>query len=217
MGYTDWPECHVPHTGEGREAAAYLSYIVDYYDSLPKYNIFIHGGPDQWHNDVMGPQTDLVLSAIRYDAVDRLGYMNLRCTFDPGCPVGVHPHAPTQIDIDGDDTRARYVDIYSHLFNVTAPEVPEQIGYICCAQFVVTREQIQKRPRSDYMRMLKWLAEYPEDDSHSKGWVFETIWHIVFSQDAILCPRYEQCRCDVYGWCGPLPSGEMMKALGSRG
>jgi hypothetical protein len=27
------------------------------------------------------------------------------------------------------------------------------------------------------------------------------------------CPRFEQCRCDVYGWCGPLPSGESLQAV----
>ena len=27
------------------------------------------------------------------------------------------------------------------------------------------------------------------------------------------CPRFEQCRCDVYGWCGPLPSGESFQAV----
>lgn len=27
------------------------------------------------------------------------------------------------------------------------------------------------------------------------------------------CPRFEQCRCDVYGWCGPLPSGEVLEAI----
>lgn len=27
------------------------------------------------------------------------------------------------------------------------------------------------------------------------------------------CPRYEQCRCDTYGWCGPLPSGEVLQPV----
>ena len=25
------------------------------------------------------------------------------------------------------------------------------------------------------------------------------------------CPNYEQCRCDLYGWCGPLASGETLR------
>lgn len=33
----------------------------------------------------------------------------------------------------------------------------------------------------------------------------------------ISCPRYEQCRCDVYGWCGPLKSGETLQAVTVKG
>ncbi|OJJ64598.1 hypothetical protein ASPSYDRAFT_75173 [Aspergillus sydowii CBS 593.65] len=203
-----------PHTTRGREAAAYLSYVVDHYDNLPPYSIFIHSNLEQWHNDLFGFEMPATLRNVRLDAVDAMGYVNLRCKHDPGCPTSVHPWNPTQIDIDGNDIRAFFPEVYKIIFNVGDKKVPEHIGNVCCGQFAVSRERILQRPRSDYERMLKWAAETQRTDSFGVGWVYEKIWHIIFGMEEIYCPRYEQCRCDVYGWCGPLAdTGETLQAV----
>ncbi|KAB8238027.1 DUF3431 domain-containing protein [Aspergillus alliaceus] len=214
------PYLLIPHTTRGRESTAYLSYIVDYYDQLPKYSIFIHSGVDQWHNDLFGPRTSSALPHLRLEAVDAQGYVNLRCEHNPGCPTSVNPWEPTQIDIEKDDIRAFFPQVYETLFNVGSEKVPQHIGNVCCGQFAVSRERILERPRQDYERMLKWAGETELTDSFGVGWVFEKVWHIIFGMDVIYCPRYEQCRCDTYGWCGPLPSGETLQAVrapGSKG
>jgi len=36
---------------KGRESAAYLSYIIDNYNDLPHYMVFIHALRYQWHNE----------------------------------------------------------------------------------------------------------------------------------------------------------------------
>lgn len=174
-------ECHLPHTKEGREAAAYLSYILDYYDVLPKYSFFIHGGGEHWHNDVVGPWTWKTLEALRYEAVDEVGYLNLRCQHNPGCPFFLKPHEELAKG-DTEDIRGRYVDTYQQLFNATVADVPDVIGAVCCAQFVVTRDTIRQRSRSDYQRMLQWLVDDDFHNSHDKGWIFETLWHHVFGK-----------------------------------
>ncbi|KAB8275520.1 hypothetical protein BDV30DRAFT_224958 [Aspergillus minisclerotigenes] len=207
------PYLLVPATTRGREATAYLSYIVDFYDQLPKYTIFIHSNVDQWHNDLFGPRTSSVLPHLRLEAVDAQGYVNLRCEHNPGCPTSVNPWEPTQIDIEKDDIRAFFPQVYETLFNVGPEKVPQHIGNVCCGQFAVSRERILQRPRHDYERMLKWAAETELTDSFGVGWVFEKVWHVVFGMEDIYCPRYEQCRCDAYGWCGPLPSGETLQAV----
>ncbi|KAI9036627.1 DUF3431 domain-containing protein [Aspergillus affinis] len=209
------PEPHliVPRTTRGREAAAYLSFVVDYYDHLPDYTIFIHSNRDQWHNDLFGSRTSSALRHLRLEAVDAQGYVNLRCEHDPGCPTNVHPWSPTQIDIDKNDIRAFFPQVYQTLFNVGKEKVPDHIGNVCCGQFAVSRERILQRPRHDYERMLKWAAETELTDSFGVGWVFEKVWHVVFGMEDIYCPRFEQCRCDTYGWCGPLASGETLQAV----
>lgn len=223
----------VPRTTRGREVAAYLSYIIDFYDRLPKYSIFIHATHDQWHNDILGPKTLETLPHLRLQAVDAHGFINLRCTHTPGCPVGVNPKNPTQTDIEKKDIRAYFAQAYQELFAVPFEEVPTHIGNVCCAQFAVSRERIRARPRKDYERMLNWARGTSLTHDFGVGWVFEKVWHIVFLMDStqyvhsitrilsILlmllnsCPRYEQCRCDNYGWCGPLASGERLHAVGS--
>lgn len=175
----------IPHTLRGHESAAYLSYIIDFYDRLPDYSIFIHPDKDQWHNDLFGSPTSEALSNLRLAAVDSIGYVNLRCKADPGCPVSMHPLDPTPIDIENDDVRAYMGEIYMELFQVQLKDVPRDVGGVCCGQFVVSRERIRQRPKSDYVRMIKWADETNRTHNFGVGWVFEKVWHQIFGMDAI--------------------------------
>ena len=180
---TDLP---VPHSSRGREVSAYLSYVIDYYDQLPPFSIFIHAGERQHHNDLFGPETKIVLENLRLETVDAKGYVNLRCLHSPGCPSHVHPNNPTEFDIKVHDTRAYFAQIYKELFGADKP-VPDVIGGICCAQFAVSRDQIQRRPKSDYLRMMNWVDKGSKQmvDDYGVGWVFEIVWHVVFSMEAV--------------------------------
>lgn len=182
----DWPQepYLTPKTQKGREASAYLSFIVDHYDGLPKYTFFVHDNEGQWHNDVGGHKTENVLPLLRTQAIDAFGYVNLRCIHEPGCPPDVRPHDVEPWMIEKGDTRARFKSVYSYLFNTTEAEVPHMIGGLCCAQFVVTRETIRKRPKADYERMLQWLEDY-QDNDYDKGWIFEKIWHVIFGMENV--------------------------------
>ncbi|KAI5236967.1 hypothetical protein E4T42_09314, partial [Aureobasidium subglaciale] len=209
-----YPEdgCLVPRTIRGRETASYLSYIVDNYDILPTYSLFIHAKSEQWHNDILGGKTADTLRSLRLEHVRANGYTNLRCAHDPGCPIAINPLSPTDQDVFNNDPRAYFADYYMELFDVSREQVPEHIGNVCCAQFAVSKDRILQRPKADYERMLHWAGKKHEHlDDFGVGWVFEKLWHIVFGMDAINCPQYDQCRCDNYGWCGPLASGKVLR------
>lgn len=178
------PGCLIPHSRRGRETAPYLSYIIDNYDKLPEYSVFIHSNHVQWHNDILGPKTAETLKAIRFSHVNASGFINLRCTHIDGCPIGVNPLDPTEADIRNKDTRAYFADIYMDLFQVARDQVPRHIGNVCCAQFAVSRSRILERPRSDYERFLHW-ADTSQEGDFGVGWVFEKVWHIVFGMEAI--------------------------------
>ncbi|EEP79332.1 conserved hypothetical protein [Uncinocarpus reesii 1704] len=169
----------------GREAMAYLTFIIDNYDTLPEITAFVHGAHYQWHNDGAGSRTTAILNHLRMGAVERSGYVNLRCNPVPGCPTSVTPFKPTEEDIRSHDVRVDFPDIYMHLFNVSRSQVPARIGAVCCAQFAATRSHIRERPRSDYIRMREW-ALTTHFDSKVVGWVFEMIWHVIFQKDAVL-------------------------------
>ena len=63
---------HTP-LNKGREAMAYLTYIIDTYQDLPKMVTFIHphrtGWPAAWHNDVPGYDAVTMLTTLREEFV----------------------------------------------------------------------------------------------------------------------------------------------------
>ena len=79
-------------------------------------------------------------------------------------------------------------------------EVPEEVGVSCCAQFGVTRSKVLERPKSDYIRFRKWLAETPLQDDLS-GRIMEYSWHMIFGKGPVYCPTAEECYCKVFGLC----------------
>lgn len=182
---TPEPGLLVPPTRRGRETPAYLSYIIEFYDHLPEYSLFIHAYPEQWHNDISGPWTHNTLRNIRYEAIDINGFVNLRCSLTPGCPASVFPLSPSQSDIEVHDIRAYFAQAYQEIFNVTRDKVPGEIGNVCCGQFAVTRDRIRARPKEDYQRVLDWAATTELANDFGVGWVMEKLWHIIFGMDSV--------------------------------
>ena len=87
--YTVDNTSHLLHTdaNKGREANAYLSYILRNYESLPSIVAFVHphrdGYPAAWHNDASNYDNVNSLKALNIDFVQRNGYANLRCIWIP--------------------------------------------------------------------------------------------------------------------------------------
>ncbi|BCS30523.1 DUF3431 domain-containing protein [Aspergillus puulaauensis] len=188
---------HTP-MNKGREALAYLQYIVDHYDDLPATVVFIHshrdGWPGAWHTDTFDYSNVESLRSLQIDFVQRNGYANLRCQESPGCPDEIRPfRSPPR---PGKNAEKIYADAWKALF--LDDDVPEVVAAPCCSQFAVSREQILQRPLSDYQRYYNWvLGNDLPDDLTSR--VMEYTWHIIFGQDAVYCPDVFQCYQDVYG------------------
>jgi hypothetical protein len=169
---------------KGREAMPYLTYLVEHYDKLPATIVFLHahraGFPMAWHNEGHDYDAVEMVRTLNIDFVQRNGYANLRCIDIPGCPDEVQPFRnPPE---DHRTTEHAMPDAWRQLFNNT--NVPAQIGVACCGQFAVSRNQVLKRPLSDYQRYLDWLVRTPLDDDTS-GRVFEYLWHVIFGQEPV--------------------------------
>ncbi|RAL12874.1 DUF3431 domain-containing protein [Aspergillus homomorphus CBS 101889] len=188
---------HTPKN-KGRESLAYLQYIVDHYDDLPSTIVFMHshrdGFPVAWHTDTMVYSNVDSIRALQTDFVQRNGYANLRCQPSPGCPDEIRPFRdPPQ---QGQTTEHVYADAWKQLFNNT--DVPEVVAVACCSQFAVSRDQVLKRPLSDYQWFYEWVLTTPLNDDLARH-VMEYTWHIIFGQDPVYCPDTYQCYEDVYG------------------
>lgn len=186
---------------KGREAMVYLSYIIDHYDDLPDTTIFMHAHRHAWHNNMLlGLDAGAMIKRLNHERVARMGYMNVRCHHDPGCPDWIHMDRP-----GGDfDFYHKPEEIYwrRHIWEEIHPgaPIPPSISGICCAQFAVSRQRIREVPIERFVHYRKWLLTTGMDDQFS-GRIFEYIWHYIFTGHEVHCPAMNTCYCDGYGIC----------------
>ncbi|KAJ6185930.1 hypothetical protein N7519_007231 [Penicillium mononematosum] len=196
---------------KGHEAMAYFTYIIDFYNNLPSTVAFLHahraGFLMAWHVDAPLHDNVIAMRNLQLDFVQQNGYVNLRCNWNPGCK-GVHR-------FNGHVTEQVWMEVFDgtstpplNASSTTDQEFPGQkylrkpaeIGAACCAQFAVSREQIQKRPLEDYIRFRQWVIDTELSDAKS-GRVMEFLWHVIFGMEGVYCPDEQICYCRVYGQC----------------
>lgn len=117
------------------------------------------------------------IRALRLDFVQQNGFANLRCLNNPGCQSEIQHFRP---EAERDPLRpqegampAAWNDLFLN------NHVPKILAAPCCAQFAVSRTQVQQRPKAEYERFRSLLYSTPLDDPTS-GRVFEYPWHVVF-------------------------------------
>jgi len=169
---------------KGREANAYLAYIVQHYDNLPLTIVFLHphkdGYPGAWHTDNNEHSNIVSLRSLNINFIQSKGYANLRCINDPGCPQEVMPFRdPPEADRV---TELAMPDAWLALFNNT--DVPQILATPCCAQFAVSSAQVRQRSLDEHRKYYRWLMETPLPDDTS-GRVLEYLWHIFFGQEPV--------------------------------
>jgi len=205
---------------KGHEAMAYLTYIIDNYNSsIPSIVAFLHahqnGFFEAWHVDTPLHDNVVAMRSLQLKYVKKKGFVNLRCNWNPGCTkIGrsnshitkeiwydIFDHTSTPIYNSGTNGSAalpafskvedREKDLYMGAMNIWTT---------CCAQFAVSREQIYKRPLEDYVRIRQWIIDTEQTDAQS-GRVMEFLWHVIFGKPGVFCPDQDICYCDVYGRC----------------
>ncbi|KAJ5908264.1 hypothetical protein N7495_000946 [Penicillium taxi] len=196
---------------KGNEAMAYLTYVIDHYYVLPSTIAFLHshraGFLMAWHVDAPLHDNVNAMRMLQLDFVQKNGYANLRCNWNPGCMESgrVNRHVTSEVWWE------IFVGTSTPPLNQSSPfetetsgqkylHPPTHIAAACCAQFAVTKDQVRKRPRDDYVKFRQWLIETELKNAKS-GRVMEYLWHIIFNMDAVYCPDEELCYCQVYGKC----------------
>jgi Protein of unknown function (DUF3431) len=189
-------EYHPPRN-KGHEAMVYLSYIIDNYEQLPEIVAFIHSHRYSWHNEqVLGSDAAAMLRRLNLAHVMRRGYMNLRCSWAPGCPNWIRPGTLT-----GDHSKQEellFARSWAEIFPNQA--IPDILAQPCCGQFAVSRERIHSVPQSQFVLWRDWLLRTKHSDDIS-GRIWEYLWHVVFTGDNVVCPQEHICLCVGYGLC----------------
>jgi hypothetical protein len=181
-----------PPKNKGHEVMIYLSWIIDNYDDLPDVAIFMHAHQRTWHNDdILGYDAANLVKRLSRQRVWREGFVNMRCSWNPGCPDWMHPGETEQNVYKQEE--ALLAKSWSELFPLD--EVPQTLAQPCCAQFALSRERIQAKPHAQYLWYREWLFSTKIPDALS-GRIWEYVWQFVFTG-----PKEHICFCDQYGSC----------------
>jgi hypothetical protein len=161
----------------------------------------MHAHRHAWHNNIlMGQDAVQMIKRLNHDRVARMGYMNVRCHHEPGCPDWIHLDRPG-VDFDF-FKKPEEIHWRKHIWEEIHPgaPLPPSISGICCAQFALSAERIRQIPVERFIHYRKWLLETTMDDQFS-GRIFEYIWHYIFTGHEVYCPAMNTCYCDGYGFC----------------
>ncbi|KXS97528.1 hypothetical protein AC578_4600, partial [Pseudocercospora eumusae] len=186
-----------PPKNKGHEVMVYLSYIIDFYDSLPDISIFMHAHRFAWHNmQLLDHDAAKMLRFLSPEKVARDGYMNLRCHADPGCPEWLHPG--NLVENPDKPEELLVAKSWSELFPLDP--IPPVLAQACCAQFAVSKARILETNRMRYIYLRDWMIRTELTD-YLSGRVFEYVWQWIFAKVSVFCPDEGVCHCDGYGLC----------------
>jgi hypothetical protein len=150
----------------GREGHTYYKYIYDNYDNLDDYTIFLQGNPFD-HSPNIIENLHKILKNTKLDiSFEFLSECILYCNLS-GCKY--HDNLPLQ-------------DVYNYLFNENKQRMMfktnSNFKFGAGAQFIVSKNQILKRPKEFYLKLIK-LLEYSVNPM--EGYVIERFHKIIFN------------------------------------
>lgn len=194
----DDPEAPLhPPKNKGHEVMVYLSYIISNYEKLPDIMIFMHSHRWSWHNnDLLDYDAFQMISRLSSEHVTRVGYFNLRCHWEPGCPDWMHPGAIHE-DVNKQE-ETLLAESWSEIF--PHDPVPQVLAQPCCAQFALSRDRVLSVPKFRFIYFRDWLLRTELTD-YISGRVWEYLWQYVFTGEPSVCPEEFSCYCDAYGVC----------------
>jgi hypothetical protein len=146
----------------GHEASVYLKYIVDHYDTLSDFTLFVHDENYSWHHN--GSISERLNEAI--DSGKKFYNIN-------------------KYRMESILTNDKYPDLLKWYATYIEPYIPMNSlpnkdftnGHLACAQFLVHSSVIRNLPRKFYENLYHWIIA-SEYDSKLAATYLEWTWHI---------------------------------------
>ena len=181
--YAGTGDCDVP-MNRGRECSSYVQFIINHYDNLPKRIAFVHGHENAWHHQSNLPS---ILKLAKEHITPDHGFTSLN-----DMVLCLWRRCPRRENLLCDQKKRDKVMPFwdKHFVPYLNDSWPTECcsGWNdCCAQFVVSREDVLRNPKSSYEAMLADLLDTRYDDV---GICFglETVWHAIFGEK--LCAEW---------------------------
>jgi hypothetical protein len=150
-------------THKGRESAVYFKYIIDHYDSLMPYTVFLHDDEYTWHH--AGSIVDLVVQA------KPAPYRNL----NNRCMASI---------LKGNILLPTVKKFYNKFLKAHLGPLERYedwtTGDQCCAQFVLHRNRIRRYPKAFYEAIYNWFLTDTTLDDRSAGHMLEWTYNLIF-------------------------------------
>lgn len=163
---------HAVPANRGNEASAFLQYIVESYDSMPRHVVLLHDHDRSWHHD--GSIVDAVLARTGRPVDGGLANLN---SFRLGS-IRTSALWP-QVRAWFDRFLAPYLGAGADAFGDWT------VGRLGCSQYVVASENVRRRPRRMYEDLLRWLLTTPLDDATS-GRFLEWTWDLMWRDGGVV-------------------------------
>lgn len=151
---------------KGYEASSYLQYIIENYDKISEYTIFVHGHRNSWHNSTNVDKIVNQLNCIKkYKSINNLVKNR-----------GILTNREFMIFLE-DHALGRKYNPYNHM-------------YVPGAMFYVHRNQIHLYNIYFYQKLYDFIKNYKGNNelgkfgpSYEISRIFEYSWHILFCND----------------------------------
>ena len=140
---------------QSQECGLFLQYIVDHYDNLADYSIFLHGGPAD-HNPHIFEQLRWFLQ-LHPDRLQRISFLHLNCQ---EYVQRRYTKAGLLLDLLGFDS-----SFFTDEGNLTPAQISSGMRYFasqCCAQFIVSSKTIRRHPLVFWQIALKVTLDHRE-------------------------------------------------------
>lgn len=170
---------HLPNIG--RETHTYLTHIVNNYDRLAPYMVFLQGDPFV-HLSADGQAGPKELRERILETVERGAHFQGFAWFKLKCDGLGRPH-----DLKKSENKGRWpgwgkdipvADVFCELFDSPAPK--QFIARASTGNFMVSAERIRTRPLSMYRHALRLVEDDPHDGNNT-GHAFERLWQLIFN------------------------------------
>jgi hypothetical protein len=149
----------------GNEASSYLEYIINNYNNLTEYTLFVHGHRNSWHYKT---NTDEGINLMDFSKP----YYNIN-------EIGMAKYDP--------ETNKDCVKINNDFINLLISELKIEYNqdkhkYRAGGQFYVNKNLILKNPLTFYEKCYKYLMSSREQTYYTSRY-FEYTWHMIFTHE----------------------------------
>lgn len=186
------------------EASSYLHHIIQNYDNLDEWTLFVHAHETHWHH----PTSILQSAKIDLEKMEEknIKFFSVNHNNTSSKPILMNVDfqrgqiQPSELTLN--EFQIVFKDLfggdeYKKACDACDGGIISKQQYPATAQFFVHRSRILNRPKSFYARCLAHLQHHPllsrraTNDKHSRmvgGFYLETLWHYIFGEELLYTP-----------------------------